>query len=168
MLRKIEQSDLGNIRSWRNQRHVREAMFTDHIISEKEHFQWWERVKSNDTQEWFIFLWGGIEAGVINFIDTDKKAASWGFYFSDQLKKGKQLIRAWEAMEREAIDHAFENYKMQTLIAKVFDFNRPVIRMHEKYGFTVFKSESREKNGISEKVLIMHLMRIDWKNNRKV
>jgi len=157
MFKQLCEKDLPLIRNWRNEEKVRRAMFTGHVISEQEHVSWWQRVKNDKTQQWLIYFFQEQEVGVVYFTDIDQDEMSWGFYLANDIASKKQQINIWETLEEKAIDYSFMTLNAKTLIAKVFAFNKPVIKMHQRFWFETIGFEQREKTGKMEQVLVMSL-----------
>jgi len=157
VLKPLCYDDLAIIRSWRNEEKVRQAMLTDHVISEQEHLAWWESLQDNNTQKWFVFSHQGVKAGVVSFSDLDKTKISWGFYLANDISPQKKQIEIWKSLEQQVIDYAFKQLNARQLIAQVFEFNKSVIKMHQRFGFKIIEKQQREKNGKSEMVIVMAL-----------
>ncbi|MDH5471995.1 MAG: UDP-4-amino-4,6-dideoxy-N-acetyl-beta-L-altrosamine N-acetyltransferase [Gammaproteobacteria bacterium] len=158
MLREICAQDLDDILRWRNSSEVRQVMFTDHVISENEHLAWWDAIKKDHTRKCLICSLDGVDVGIVNYFDIDNNArCHWGFYLSSDL--GNQLMRmkAWQSLEKDAIEYAFEILRCDRLICESFRFNRPVIEMHKRFGFEEVAIETKEKNGAPEEVVITEL-----------
>jgi len=158
MLQKICANDLSLIRIWRNEENVRKAMFTSHEIEEEEHFSWWNRIKNDETQKWFLYYYQGKKTGVVSFTDVDKNNISWGFYLANDIKPKKYKMEIWKSLEAEAIRYAFHNLKAKKLIAKVLKGNRVVIKMHQRFNFEIISEEMILKNGELLDVIAMELI----------
>jgi len=157
MLQEICDDDIRLIRTWRNEENVRQVMFTGHIISEQEHLLWWKKTKVDNTQKWFIYYREGVRSGVVCFTDLDKDDISWGFYLANNIKSKRQQIDVLKGLEEEAIRYGFRKFKAKKLIAKVFEFNKSVIKMHQRFNFEIVAEEKRKKDGILHTVVIMEL-----------
>lgn len=159
MLRNITEKDFDEILRWRNSPEVRQVMFTDHEITEKEHLVWWERTKVDSTKKQLLFLWKGENAGVVNLFDIDrnKKECHWGFYLSSDIKDPLLRMQIWHQLEKEVIEYVFKRLELYRLICESFVFNKPVIEMHKRFGFIEVGKEIRVKEGKSEEVLVTDL-----------
>ena len=133
-LRTIAEEDLEQVLLWRNEPGVRKNMYTNHLISWKEHKAWFENVKNDHLKRYFIFYSKKKDLGVINFTDIDFHAGSafWGFYASKKSPPGTGLM-----MEYCALKYAFDELRLHKLNCEVIEFNKSVINMHKKYGFKV-------------------------------
>jgi len=154
MLKQLEESDLSLIREWRNEEKVRQAMFTGHIISESEHLSWWGNIRKDKTKQWFIYYHQGKKSGVVYYTDLDKEEISWGFYLSNNLETKKLRIQVWKNLEKQAIEYGFRVLKSKKMTASVFEFNKAVIKMHQRFGFEINDKKSLCYNN----VIIMSLV----------
>lgn len=131
-LRAIEEHELEIMLEWRNAPAVRNSMFNTHIISLKDHLEWWEKTKRDDSLQYYFYEYEGIVSGVVYFTDIDKFTyqAKWGFYKSPEAKKGtgtKMLILALEL--------AFKNLKMCKIYGEILGHNISSLKLHRKLGF---------------------------------
>ena len=131
-LRSIASTELELMLSWRNAPGVRENMYTRHEITMKEHLAWWKRVQGIASQKYFMFELGGLALGVVAFTEIDdvNGNASWAFYASPSAPAG-----TGSTMEFLALEHAFNHLNLHKLNCEVLAFNKPVIKLHKKFGF---------------------------------
>jgi len=167
VLRPMVEADLPMVLSWRNQPRIREAMYTTHVISPAEHQAWW-RVASVDTSKRLLILdYLGAPIGHVNFVQIHQVngTANWGFYLGgSEAKRG-----AGAAMEYCALDHAFGELGLRKLQCEVFEFNRGVVRMHQKFGFVQEGVFSRQflRDGHYIDVISMALFADHWRAIRE-
>lgn len=133
-LREMVSSDLPNVLSWRNQEAVRKNMYTSHVISAEEHLRWWEAQKNNRRTILLVAEMGEIPVGVVIFSNYTgaNGLATWAFYAAEGAQKG-----VGRAMERAALDYAFQVLKVRKLECEVLSFNMPVVNLHRRHGFEV-------------------------------
>lgn len=83
-LRPMELRDKDSIRFWRNQPHVRDVMYTDHIITHEEHDTWFERAIQSPDAVYLILEHRDASVAFINFTSIDRKnnKCFWGFYLT--------------------------------------------------------------------------------------
>lgn len=133
MLVPLEDLDLGLILQWRNAPAVRQAMFTQHEISQEEHQAWFHRMQADDTKRWFVYLnESNKPSGVVYFTDLDpaQGSAFWGFYARPDATPGTGL-----RLSLDALDFAFNELRIQKLNAEVLASNKRSLEMHKKVGF---------------------------------
>ncbi|MDH5573371.1 MAG: UDP-4-amino-4,6-dideoxy-N-acetyl-beta-L-altrosamine N-acetyltransferase [Gammaproteobacteria bacterium] len=163
MLREIQREDLEIILQWRNHPNVRKAMFTDHEITLEEHLAWWNRVKDDNTKLNLILEYEDKPVGVLNFYDMKDGECVWGFYLDNWTERNRQsLFKIWDAMEREALDYAFNISGCKRLLGETFEFNSAVLQMHYRYGFKKHDEYMRMKDGIMQNVIITELKSEDF------
>ena len=161
MLIPLNDKTYKNILEWRNAPEVRFNSMTDHIISEQEHHQWWNKVRQDKSQQWMLFKYKNLPCGVAHYIDiTPEKLAYWGFYLSNNLES-YQILGAWFALEKEALDYAFQTLKLEQLNCKVFRFNRAALQMHKRFNYQEISIEEHSKG----ELITLQLNKNDWKNN---
>ena len=166
-LRRVEQSDRDQILCWRNQPHVREAMYTDHIISTEEHKTWFENILQSSDAVHLILEERNTPVAVINFtcIDRFNGRCYWGFYLNTPSpKKGTGSVMAWFSME-----WCFSNLAMRKVCCESFSFNTRARSLYQKFGFTqeaCFRSHVF-KNGTYHDVLGFGLLEPEWMSHRE-
>lgn len=133
-LRPIRPDELDLMLYWRNAPSVRANMYTRHEIGPAEHRAWWERAQACSDKTYFMYESEGNPLGIVAFTDVDRQNqnASWAFYSSPQAPKGTGT-----KMEFLALEHAFFSMQLHKLFCEVLAFNTPVIKLHQKFGFTV-------------------------------
>lgn len=157
MLRDATDADADRILRWRNHPHVRAMSFTTHEITEEEHAAWWRRVQRDPDRRLLVFEREGEPAGVVTFdLDPDHRSGTWGFYLDiDRLEARGDLMPAWFALEREALDHAFDVLGLDRLHGEMLARNTVVRQLHRRHGFTEVGTEQREvEDGVEEVVRI--------------
>jgi len=164
MLKQLDENDLSLIREWRNSEKVRRVMFTDHIISYAEHLCWWENIKKDKTKQCFMYYFQGRKAGVVCYTGLGGTSLSWGFYLSNQLETKKIQLQVWKNLEEEALEYGFSCLNADKIVARVFEFNYPVIKMHQRFGFKIVAEEEKEKDQKIQKVIVMSLKQTELKN----
>jgi UDP-4-amino-4,6-dideoxy-N-acetyl-beta-L-altrosamine N-acetyltransferase len=133
-IRAIADDELELMRGWRNAPAVRANMYTRHEISSAEHLSWWGRVRQSDNQQYFMYEVDGNPLGIIGFvsIDTVNSSCSWAFYASPAAPKG-----TGSRMEYLALDYVFGSLNLNKLYCEVLAFNKPVIKLHQKFGMQI-------------------------------
>lgn len=146
--------DIELMLHWLNLPSVRKNMFTDQVISYEDHILWWNKASKSYDKQFFMFLYEGNRVGVVNYYDINREHdCYWGFYLgnSDNINSGSRL-NAWFQLENEAIEYAFSNLGVKTVLCESFAFNTSVIDLHKRVGFRIVDEIYREKNGKQEKV----------------
>jgi UDP-4-amino-4,6-dideoxy-N-acetyl-beta-L-altrosamine N-acetyltransferase len=145
-------ADRDLILGWRNHDVVRQASFTTHVIDPAEHAAWWSRVAADDTRHVLVAHAGDTPVGVVIFVERDG-GADWSFYLDvDGLEARRALLPTWMATEVATLDHAFGPAGYRELRGEALAKNSAVIRLHERFGFTVTGEYQRDVDGEPETV----------------
>lgn len=164
-LRPMKEADLPLVLKWRNSEHVRAHMFTDHQISEEEHYDWFER--NRDRASLHVFVQSEKLLGVVNVTDIDKQSgrASWGFYLGEKnLPKGTGFVMGYLAL-----NFIFDELEIRKLCSEILISNKISLKFHKKLGFG---KEGRFydhvfKNNAYQDVIFMALFAQDWRKHRE-
>ncbi|WP_262383821.1 UDP-4-amino-4,6-dideoxy-N-acetyl-beta-L-altrosamine N-acetyltransferase [Pseudomonas fragi] len=164
-LRPIEQHELELMLDWRNAPNVRANMYTRHEISLEEHLAWWARVQQRDDQQYFMYEADDTPLGIVGFVGIDKTSenSSWAFYASPEAPKG-----TGSKMEFLALECAFNQLTLHKLYCEVLAFNAPVIKLHQKFGFSV-EGILREHHKIDDTFIDIYrlgLLKTEWAEKR--
>ncbi|PXY31866.1 GNAT family N-acetyltransferase [Prauserella muralis] len=165
MLRPATDADVESIRRWRNHPKVRRASFTTHEIGQEEHRAWWESVCGDPSRHVLIYERAGSPAGVVVFTDIGEGTVEWSKYV-DVEGLGTDRGAAWEELEHEAIDYAFDVLGATRIGAATLAANTPVLRLHERVGFTEVRRYTREVGGESREVVWNELSATTWREGR--
>lgn len=133
MLIPIQISDLELILKWRNNPDTRKNMYTSHEISWEEHKRWFSEQKDDPSRFYFKCSNEDVDIGVVYFTDyhAERGNAFWGFYSGFEAPAGAGII-----MEYDALRYAFDTLKLHKLNCEVVSYNKAVINLHKKTGFT--------------------------------
>jgi UDP-4-amino-4,6-dideoxy-N-acetyl-beta-L-altrosamine N-acetyltransferase len=160
VLRPVTDDDLRTMLRWRNHPQVRFASFTVHEIGWEEHAAWWERAKADPTRRTLMHERDGVADGVVSFtgIDVDAGSAEWGFYLDNAgLEARGELLPAWIELEREAVDHAFDELGLVVLRGYTIATNRVVLQLHRRMGFREVCVTEQSIDGTVHSVVLTEL-----------
>lgn len=132
-LRSLEMQDLPLVRAWRNQPRVRLSMYSQHLISETEHREWFLKLQQDPSSFWYIYESENLKPeGVVYFTrhDVTHRNAFWGFYTGDEAPKGTGRIMGLCALEK-----AFTDLNLHKLNADVLATNSVSLKYHKRMGF---------------------------------
>jgi len=163
----MREDDLARVLTWRNQSHIREAMYTSHLISQVEHEDWWRVASADASKRLLILEHQGTPIGHVNFVQIHEvnRTAYWGFYLGEaDAPRGSGA-----AMEFLALEYACQEIGLRKLLCEVLSFNTGVIRMHEKFGFVQEGVFIRQvlKNEDFVDVVSMALFCEQWEEHRE-
>lgn len=132
LLRAITGSDCELILPWRNAPQTREYMYTSHEIGVVEHKQWFTRMMSDQSCEYFIFEVNGLPAAVCALTDLNiyQKTSFWAAYMSPDAAPGTGAL-----MEFYLLDYVFGECGLRKICGEVFANNKNVLSLHKSFGF---------------------------------
>ena len=163
-LQEMRRSDQLKLRRIRNQPGVRKNMYCSDEISEAEHLAWLGR--DDDSTKFFgVFSRDELIGGVsLNVINQANKRADWAFYLSES-RQGSGLGLMLEFL---FLDYAFGEAGLEKLNCEVLDFNAPVIRFHEKFGFVREGVRRRhiERGGETFDAVLLGITKQEWLDRR--
>lgn len=165
-LRPMNENDLKKVLEWRNSDRIRENMYTDHIISWDEHVKWYTKVKKDPNSIYLICEYKNKSIGLICLTDIDRNNGKccWGFYLGDtDVPSGSGQV-----MEFLALEYIFENINIRKLYCEVFLFNKKVVNLHQKFGFSIEGKFTQHvlKNGEYKDVYVLAMYNDDWQKNK--
>tara|TARA_A100001011_G_scaffold360175_1_gene407258 strand:+ start:2375 stop:2962 length:588 start_codon:yes stop_codon:yes gene_type:complete len=150
------------LRTLRNKKDCRKWMYTDHIISINEHFQWIENQKIDKSLIVFAIFEGKEVIGMfkINNISWRHKTCDWGYYI-DSSYAGTGI---GQALEYTTVDFIFNTLNLMKQTVEVMEGNELVLRLHSKF---LFKEEGFRRSAIikNKKRCSYHelsVLRRDW------
>ncbi|WP_030174252.1 GNAT family N-acetyltransferase [Spirillospora albida] len=165
MLREATDADREMVREWRNHPEVRRVSLTTHRIGADEHRRWWDAVGRDPSRRTLIYERAGTPAGVVNFFDHDRDAATaaWGIYLDIEGlgHRSGDLMGAWMELEREAVRYAFGPMGVRRLWAEVLADNAAVRWLHRRHGFRETGARERLVDGEPRQVIRVELCRQD-------
>lgn len=148
------------VKRWRNNEAVRKCMFSDHIISSKEHAGFFKKIKGdNNNSYWLVKKTGENYIGVIslNKIEFKNRHAYLGIYTDPESKMqgaGHILIDCLKKL-------TFDIANLHTLKLEVIETNERAISFYKQKGF-VEEGRLKEfvcKEGKWHDVLVMGIIR---------
>lgn len=132
-LKPLIEEDLAIVRCWRNHPEVRNYMYTQHEISESEHYAWFKRSQLNELRHLLLAERDGEPFGFINIeqVDDNAKRAEWGFYLAPECPRG-----SGQALGLAALSYAFCTLALHKLCGEALANNQRSRRFHTRLGFT--------------------------------
>ncbi|SCF33764.1 Protein N-acetyltransferase, RimJ/RimL family [Micromonospora purpureochromogenes] len=163
MLRGATEDDVNLMLSWRNQETNRQVSKNSHEITAEEHAAWWSRVRTDPTRRVLVYVRDGRPCGVVTFFDlrlTGPRTGSWGFYLdADGLAERGETLPAWLEVMRAAVDHAFDELRLDRLDGEVLADNTVVRRMNRRFRFVEGIPEKQVHDGREITVVPVSLTR---------
>ncbi len=140
-------------------------MYTRHEISEEEHLAWWSRNCKRTDQLYFMYEHETTPLGIVGItaIDVINRNCLWAFYASPSAPKG-----TGSRMEYLVLEHVFGLLKLHKIYCEVLAFNTPVLKLHQKFGFSV-EGILRQHHLVEDEFVDIHrlgLLQTEWVNKR--
>lgn len=142
-------------------------MYHDHVISFKEHFEWYHRCSNSKNEIHLLFCYKNKPLGVVNFkdINLNDGTTKWGFYLGEDERPKNAGI----ALGYLGLSYAFEKLGLQKVYGECFSFNIRSIHFHEKLGFKkegkLIKGFFRE--GSYHDIIIFSIFKENWEEDNK-
>jgi len=165
--RPITEYDLNMVLRWRNSESVRRFMLNDHIITQKEHADWYQSISNDSSCEWHIAEFRDKPIGVISITDIISKdgTCTWGMYIDENMHN----LGVGVLMEISAIDRMVNYHKIRKISGKMWASNRRIMLMHKRFGFEIEGVLEKHilRDDKYEDVVIIALFTDKWQEIRK-
>lgn len=161
LLRNIRVNDLPVVRAWRNHPDIKQYMFSQHKIEEKEHLAWFEEYKDNPLKSLNVYEAAGEIKGFLQLQkkSRDSNVFEWGFYINPEAVRGTGT-----KMVQLALKKVFIEMQGIKVVGEVLAFNLPSIELHKKLGFKQegFLRQHHFMNGQYYDVNYFGLLKSEW------
>ena len=150
----------------RNEKHVREWMYTQGTITTEEHLSWVEQLKNDQSQLYLIIVNDStLPLGAVNIkkIDKTNKNAELGFYKTQNSNEKGLITKSLSAI----INYSFNVLGLEKMYTQVFEGNLKSINIHKKLGFIEegFLRSHIIKDGVRIGVHLFGLIKNEWQLN---
>jgi UDP-4-amino-4,6-dideoxy-N-acetyl-beta-L-altrosamine N-acetyltransferase len=159
---------------WRNQPEISAYFYSDEPVSYEGHMQWWAKLRQDVTQRFYIIdaltepvepynqLVQPIPIGTTSLLHIDliNRTAEYGrLMIGDDNYRGKGGGFALEA-EVLLMKHGFYSLNLNRICGYVLEFNKRVMRLHDKVGFKEegLLRQNIYKNGRYYDVIVIGLL----------
>lgn len=162
-LRRMKDSDLEKVLSWRNNSKISKYMYNQHTINIKEHREWFFKAAASSDIELLIFELDGHSRGFMQFKkEIINNAGKWGFYLSPDAPKGIGRI-----MGNHGLEYAFKKLDFENLYAEAIEHNVRSINFHLNLGFSIEKKIKKTHfDGLDyHNIISFVLSKKDWQQN---
>ena len=147
-LRALEVEDLGQLRDWRNADFVRETCREYRLLNMEQQKRWFDSLlkTSPDTIMFGIENKEGKLIGVCGLtrINWKNGNAEVSIYIGE--REWQEKGAATDSL-KTLVKYGFETLNLHGVYAIIFEFNKPSIKLFEKYGFK-FEGKHREAHYI--------------------
>lgn len=165
-LRPMRRDDKDRVRAWRNHPDVAKYMYTDHEITAEEHARWFESVLQDDSSRFWVITNNGVAIGLLSIsqIDRHNGRCYWAYY----LDPAHRAKGAGSFAEYSVLQHVFDVLQLNKLCGEVLGFNRAVLKMHKRFGFSEEGTLRNHvyKQGQWHDVVCVGILRDEWERTR--
>jgi UDP-4-amino-4,6-dideoxy-N-acetyl-beta-L-altrosamine N-acetyltransferase len=146
------------VRKWRNKEEIRKSMFSQHIITKKEHFRWIESLEHRKDWKFWIVFFDDVPIGCVYLqnIDSKKMASEEGFYIGEESYKGQGLSKC---ILFKLLGIFFDEMKFKIIFSKIISKNIVALNLNKKFRF---KEIDRLPFGDSKEIIISEFSEEDW------
>jgi UDP-4-amino-4,6-dideoxy-N-acetyl-beta-L-altrosamine N-acetyltransferase len=139
----LQKEQLELVWQWRNSPRIMQNMHNSSPVKWQEHLTWFERLQSDNTRQFYIFLQNQRPIGVLNFSDMDTPTPEWGCYLGEtNVWPGSGIM-----LELAALDFTASHSQFSHLLAQVLSFNNAANKMHK-----VFEYEQVRLEKVAERI----------------
>ena len=138
-LKPIEESDIEQLREWRNSKEVSDYMLTREIISKEQQEFWYASItKSKNELYWIIQTKKGKQVGMacLTKIKLHEFNAEPGLYIGN--KEDRSSLFGMEAYYL-LLDYGFKNLGLEIMYGTVLESNIAAIKMNNMFGYKTEK-----------------------------
>lgn len=170
VLRPLLESDIEQVRLWRNSNPIRKWFINDSVINRNQQIEWFNRYLQDDSEMIFIIeekdeSQALTSIGMVSIynINQQKKIAEFGkLFIGEEKARGKGYGKAVVKM---ICDFAFDYYQLMSIKLEVLEDNIRGINTYKKVGFKAYMTSIEA----DKKVIHMRLINHKYKgvNDRK-
>ena len=160
---RVSQADKASLRQWRNEPEVTRWGYSNHVISENEHREWFDAMLTDSSKLYWKIVVDGIAVGAVflTVISHQEKSCKWGMYLVDVDIRGKGVAQAACAL---SFRYAFSDLGMDVVKCEAFAQNESAIRLYESVGYvsTGVQVDAVKRGDESLSVVTLELTRESW------
>lgn len=164
-LRTMTETDLHQVLEWRNHDYIRQWMTNSHIITYKDHHDWFIKNSTDKNKLFYIFEYNQQAEGYISLQKiVNSECFEWGFYVRPGAEKGMGML-----LGNAILDLAFQELAIKKIFGQVLGFNEKSIRFHTKLGFKLegqLRNQFQDERGIYD-IFQFGLLQSEWLERKK-
>ncbi len=161
-----ESEEIKNLAfDWRNKYFVRCNMLKQAEITDAEHQNWLENLKTDDSEKyWVVYLdKKPIGAATLNLIDRKNKTAELEFYIGEQ----RYLGYGWEKkILDDFLKLIFSDEGLEKIISRVLVTNTGAYSIYMKNDFQMIDEYTDNVDGKELKVCVLKFMKTEWEGEQ--
>jgi UDP-4-amino-4,6-dideoxy-N-acetyl-beta-L-altrosamine N-acetyltransferase len=159
----LQKEQLELVWKWRNSARIMQNMHNPEPVEWLEHCAWFEKLKSDISRQFYVFLQDKRPIGVLNFSEMHTATPQWGCYLGEtNVWPGSGIM-----LELAALDFSASQSEFSHLLAQVLSFNHAANKMHKVFEYAQLSLEKGgERNGLSFDILHYSYELKQWAQNR--
>lgn len=168
-LRLITESDIEDVRRWRNSDLIKNVSYNQTDITKEEQQIWYSHLKDNPTQiHWIISVDDkNIGYSCLKGIDLRNKRVEFASLYIGE--EDYLLSGLGASAEYKVLEYIYNEFDVNKVFCEVLSFNKKVIQLHKRFGFVeegILKNHYFINNKF-EDVHLLALFRENWFNNKE-
>jgi len=160
-------ADKAKLLEWRNSVEVSEWMYTNHVISEAEHSEWFEKMLRNKAIKYWKIIVDSTPVGAVVFseIDSVDQTCSWAIYLGEASARG---LGAAQAACLLSLNFAFDTLDLRLVRCSAIAENVRAISLYEQVGFVTQSTDAEfVQRGESNLAIVkLELSGSAWKSGK--
>ena len=168
-LKRLTKNELELIMNWRMSDEVNRYLLTSPQLTMDGQYKWFEKLKDNKNEIWWIIWAADIPIGSMYFTNIDYEnlrcyGPGW-FIVEKKHLDLKQIV----ALQRNCYDFVFDVLRLNRLYGDVMTENKGVIQLVKLCGLEV-EGELKQhviKDGVFHDMTLVGLTREQWKDKKK-
>lgn len=166
-LRPLTLADTSNIVRWRNQPEVYKNLYSQELITEEQHTNYYHKYVETGLVRQFIIVANldgePVDIGTVFLkgIDLVSRKAEYGLFIGELKARGKGYA---SAIASAALDIAFGELGLNRVYLSVFIENIPAIKSYENAGFKnegILRQDFFDGNNYHD-ICVMSILRSEW------
>ena len=134
-------ADKAKLLEWRNSVEVSEWMYTNHVISEAEHSEWFEKMLRNKAIKYWKIIVDSTPVGavVLSEIQSVDQTCSWAIYLGESSVRGLGVAQAACLL---SLNFAFDTLDLRLVRCSAIAENVRAISLYEQVGFVTQSTDA--------------------------
>jgi UDP-4-amino-4,6-dideoxy-N-acetyl-beta-L-altrosamine N-acetyltransferase len=133
-IEQVTAADKAKLLQWRNSVEVSEWMYTNHIITEAEHSEWFEKMLRNKAITYWKIIVDSTPVGAVllSEINSVEQTCSWAIYLGESSARGLGVAQAACLL---SLNFAFDTLNLRLVRCEAIAQNARAISLYEQVGF---------------------------------
>jgi UDP-4-amino-4,6-dideoxy-N-acetyl-beta-L-altrosamine N-acetyltransferase len=159
----LQKQQLELVWQWRNSPRIKQNMHNSAPLKWQEHCAWFEKLESDTSRQFYVFLQNQRPIGVLNFSGMNTATPEWGCYLGEtNVWPGSGII-----LELAALDFTANHSQFSHLLAQVLSFNYAANKMHKVFEYEqVNVEQGGERDGLDFDILHYSYELKQWPQKR--